>query len=76
MILAGVDLLNDAAYTGAIATNHYENILSDKPHFLVFSHYFYMRKPLSVRAYFVLAFNDKHAAISQDTVCLFSTVAV
>lgn len=64
MILSGVNLLNDPANAGAIATNDYEDVLSNKPHFLVFGHYLDMCKSLLIRAYLVLAFHDKHASIS------------
>ena len=64
MILASVNLLNNTADTGAIVTNDYEDVLSNKPHFLVRGHYFHMRKALLISANFVLAFYDKHTSIS------------
>lgn len=64
MILASVNLLNNTANTRAIVTNDYKNVLSNKPHFLVCSHYFHMRKALLIRANLVLAFYDKNASIS------------
>lgn len=76
MVLAGMNLLDDAADTGTIVANDHEKVFGDESHFLIRRHDLYMGEALLVRADFVLALNDENAPLSQDAVRFFRSVVV
>jgi len=52
-----------------VATNHHKKVLGHESKFIVGFHDLDMCKPLSVRAHFILALNDKDASLTKYPPC-------
>jgi len=69
-------LFQQSAHAGLVLSNDDEQVFNEEPLEGQFVAEFDMRKPLPVRADFVLALHNEHAVISQDAKRFVSSAKV
>ena len=63
MVLAGVDLPDDAAHAGSVLSNDHEQVFGHEPHPFVCLDDLDVSEALPVGADLILTLRDEHAAI-------------
>ena len=76
MILSSMNLPYHSADSRTIVANYHEEVFGGEADFFVHVHDLHVRKPLLVRANFILAFHDQDAVRHQDAVRLQAAILV